>query len=156
MVIREATRDDLADIVAMLADDELGRQREDPTAPLDDAYSAAFDAIDADPNNHLVVLEDEGVVVGTLQVTFIPYLTFRGGWRAQVEAVRTASARRGEGLGGHLLAWAIDTAAGRGCHLIQLTTNADRDEARGFYERLGFEATHVGMKRYLDGDVRGR
>lgn len=156
MHIREATRADVAAIVAMLADDELGRLREDPTPPLDDGYWAAFDAITADPNNQLLVAEDQGEVVGTLQVTFIPYLTFRGGWRAQVEAVRTASTRRGEGLGRHLLEWAIDTAAARGCRLIQLTMNADRNETRRFYESLGFEATHVGMKLYLDGDVRGR
>ena len=156
MHIREATQNDVAAIVALLADDDLGRLREDPTTPLDDAYWAAFDAIDADPYNQLVVLEDQGEVVGTLQVTFIPYLTFRGGWRAQVEAVRTASARRGEGLGRNLLEWAIDTAATRGCHLIQLTMNADRNETRRFYESLGFEATHAGMKLYLDGDVAGR
>jgi GNAT superfamily N-acetyltransferase len=102
------------------------------------------------------VLEDDGEVVGTLQLTLIPYLTFRGGWRAQVEAVRISAGRRGEGLGRVLFEWAIEEAQRRGCHLIQLTTNKDRDDARGFYASLGFEATHDGMKRYLSGDVTGR
>jgi GNAT superfamily N-acetyltransferase len=115
-----------------------------------------FDAIDADPHNLLVVLDDRGEVVGTLQLTFIPYLTFRKGWRVQVEAVRTVATRRGEGLGGRLLRWAIDEAARVGCHLVQLTTNADRDKARHFSERLGFEATHAGMKLYIEGDVGER
>lgn len=156
MHIREATQDDVAAIVAMLADDEWGHLREDAELPLDDAYWGAFEAIAADPNNRLVVLEDQGEIAGTLQVTFIPYLTFRGGWRAQVEAVRTASTRRGEGLGRQLLEWAIEAAVKQGCHLIQLTTNSGRDEARRFYESLGFQATHAGMKLYLDGDVGSR
>lgn len=156
MEIRDATRADVATIVAMLADDDLGRRREDTTTPLDAAYWRAFGAIDADPNTRLVVLEEDGEVVGTLQLTFLPHLTYRGGWRAQIEAVRTAASRRGQGLGRHLLEWAIEEATRRGCHLVQLTTNADRGDARRFYEDLGFEATHVGMKRYLDGDVTGR
>ena len=156
MRVREARRGDVPAIVRLLADDELGQQRELPSDPLPASYWAAYEAIDADPNNRLVVLEDAGEVVGTLQLTFIPCLTFRGGWRAQVEAVRTATARRGQGLGGRLLEWAVDEARRRGCHLIQLTTNATRDEARRFYETLGFEATHAGMKRYLEGDVTGR
>lgn len=156
MHIREATQDDVAAIVTMLADDDLGRLREIAKAPLDDAYLAAFEAIDADPNNRLVLLEDQGEIVGTLQVTFIPNLTFRGGWRAQIEGVRTAAARRGEGLGRQLLEWAIETAARQGCHLIQLTTNSAREDARRFYESFGFQATHAGMKLYLTGDVGGR
>jgi GNAT superfamily N-acetyltransferase len=156
MRIREASRADVPAIVALLADDELGRHREDARTPLDPAYLEAFAAIDADPNHRLVVAEVDGEVVGTLQLSFLPYLSFRGGWRAQVEAVRTASGRRGEGLGGRLLRWAIAESERRGCHVIQLTTNAARPEAQAFYASLGFEATHQGMKRYLQGDVTGR
>ncbi|QBI20494.1 GNAT family N-acetyltransferase [Egibacter rhizosphaerae] len=156
MDIRDARRGDVPAIVSLLADDELGRQREDPNDPLPEAYWDAYAAIEADPHNRLVVVEEAGEVVGTLQLTFIPHLAFRGGWRAQVEAVRTASGRRGEGVGRRLLEWAIDEARAQGCHLIQLTTNAARDDAHRFYESLGFEASHAGMKRYLEGDVLGR
>lgn len=156
MRIRDATPDDLPAIVELLADDDLGRQREDPGTPLDPGYLAAFGAITADPNHRLVVAEEGGELVGTLQLTFLPHLTFRGGWRAQVEAVRTAGHRRGQGLGGQLLRWAIAAAEERGCHLIQLTTNASRGDAHRFYAELGFEASHQGMKRYLVGDVTGR
>lgn len=156
MQIRPATHDDLPAIVALLADDELGRQREAAGHPLPPEYGNAFAEIDADPDNVLVVMEDAGEVVATLQVTFIRYLTFRGGRRAQIEAVRTARNRRGEGLGRALMAWAITEAERRRCHLVQLTTNLDRGEAHAFYEELGFVATHRGMKRYLEGDVTGR
>jgi GNAT superfamily N-acetyltransferase len=156
MRIRDATADDLPGIVGLLADDELGQHREDTSTPLEPAYLEAFAAIDADPNHRLVVAEDEGGPVGTLQLTFLPHLTFRGGWRAQVEAVRTASGRRGEGIGSQLLRWAITESERHGCHLVQLTTNASRPDAHAFYEALGFEATHQGMKRYLTGGESGR
>jgi GNAT superfamily N-acetyltransferase len=124
---------------------------------LDRGYGEAFDAIDADPNHRLVVLETEpGDLAGCLQLSFVPHLTFRGGWRAQIEAVRIASDRRGEGLGRVLFDWAIHDARRRGCHLVQLTTNAQRPDALAFYESLGFDATHRGMKLYLQGDVTGR
>lgn len=158
MRIREATRADVPAIVALLADDDLGRQRERPHEPLADAYWSAWDAIDSDPNHALAVLEDEdaGEIVGCLQLTLLPHLTFVGGWRAQIEAVRIASGRRNQGLGRQLFNWAISEARRRGCHLVQLTTNVQRDEARRFYESLGFEVTHQGTKLYLDGDVSGR
>jgi ribosomal protein S18 acetylase RimI-like enzyme len=154
--IRDATHADIPAIVALLADDDLGRQRES-TEPLDRGYGEAFDAIDVDPNHRLVVLETEpGDLAGCLQLSFLPHLTFRGGWRAQIEAVRIASDRRGEGLGRVLFDWAIHDARRRGCHLVQLTTNAKRPDAQAFYESLGFDATHRGMKLYLQGDVTGR
>lgn len=158
MRIREATRADVPAVVALLADDDLGRQRERPDTPLADEYWSAWDAIDADPNHTLAVLEDEdgGAIVGCLQLTLLPHLTFVGGWRAQIEAVRICSERRGQGFGRELFDWAISEARRRGCHLVQLTTNAHRGEARRFYESLGFEVTHQGMKLYLDGDVSGR
>jgi GNAT superfamily N-acetyltransferase len=154
--IRVATEDDLGAIVGLLADDDLGRRREAFADPLPGEYRDAFAAIDTDPNNLVVVAEDEGEVVGTLQLTFIPNLSFRGGWRAQIEGVRTASGRRGEGLGRALLEWAIEEADRRGCHLVQLTMNRGRGEVVRFYEGLGFDASHVGFKRYLRGDVTGR
>lgn len=155
MQLREATRQDVPSIVALLGQDQLGHHRETPGEPLPDGYWKAFDAIDDDPNNLLVVAEDQGVVVGTLQLTFLPYLTFRGGWRGQIEAVRIAAERRGEGVGRQMMEWAIDQARRRGCHLVQLTTNRTRKDARRFYESLGFESSHDGMKLYLEGDVTG-
>jgi GNAT superfamily N-acetyltransferase len=146
--VRTATADDLPAIVALLADDELGRLREDP----DDLgpYRAALDAITADPHQELVVLDDDGPI-GTLQLSLLPSLTHRGAWRAQVEGVRIAADRRGEGLGGVLLEWAIATAAARGCRMVQLTTDRRRPDAHRFYESLGFTASHLGMKLALDG-----
>lgn len=155
MQLREATRRDVPSVVALLAQDQLGHHRETPSVPLPDSYWGAFDAIDDDPNNRLIVAEDQGVIVGTLQLTFIPYLTFRGSWRAQIEAVRVESTRRDQGVGRQLIEWAIDQARNRGCHLVQLTTNKARKDAHRFYESLGFEPSHEGMKLYLEGDVTG-
>lgn len=157
MHIRDAVRADVPRIVALLADDDLGRQRESDATPLDGRYWAAFDAIEADPNHQLAVLEvEDGQVAGCLQLSFLPYLTFRGGWRAQIEAVRVASAVRGAGLGRVLFEWAIEEARCRDCHVVQLTTNVQRPDALAFYEALGFEVTHQGLKLYLQGDVTGR
>ncbi len=146
---RHATRADVATIVAMLSDDPLGSQREESCTPLPDAYYAAFDAIEADPHHELVVAESEAGVVGTLQLSFLPYLTYRGGWRAQIEAVRVARNHRGAGIGARLVQWAIDRAQRRGCHLVQLTTDKSRPDAIQFYEQLGFQPTHEGMKLHL-------
>ena len=150
MRIRLATSEDVPDIVSLLADDPLGQQREDARSPLPAAYREAFAAIDADPNQALVVLEDAaGHVVGTSQLSFLRYLTYQGGLRAQIEAVRVAANRRGEGLGAMLFAWAIDEAKRRGAHVVQLTTDKQRPDARRFYEGLGFVASHEGMKLHL-------
>ncbi|HEX5404643.1 MAG TPA: GNAT family N-acetyltransferase [Pseudonocardiaceae bacterium] len=145
-VIRRATRTDVPAIVAMLADDPLGAQREQPGDP---AYLAAFDVLDADQHQLLVVAEVAGDVVGTLQLTFLPGLSRRGATRAQIEAVRVRGDQRGGGLGGLLINWAVDTARERGCALVQLTTDASRADAHRFYQRLGFAASHVGMKLAL-------
>ena len=144
--IRDATAADLADIVAMYADDGLGAAREQSVHPLPDAYLSAFHQLDADPSHRLVVAEAGGDVVGTLQLSFIPHLVLVGGQRAQIEAVRVRTDRRGSGLGREMIGWAIERARERGCVLVQLTTNARRRDAARFYESLGFEATHVGMK----------
>lgn len=150
LTVRRATRADVPAIVAMLADDHLGATREaalgssEAAAPA--SYLEAFEAINADPHQELVVAELDGEAVGTMQLTFIPYLTYQGGWRAQIEAVRIASTRRGDGLGHEFFAWAIERARQRGCHLVQLTTDKRRGDAHRFYEALGFVASHEGMK----------
>ena len=147
--VRPAGRADVRAIVAMLADDALGATRERFEDPLPQSYYVAFEAIDADPNHELVVAEMDGLVVGTLQLSVLPYLTYQGRSRAQVEAVRINSNRRGAGIGALLMDWAIDRARRRGCHLIQLTTDKARPEALRFYEQRGFRASHQGMKLWF-------
>ena len=149
MRIRRAARTDLPAIIGLLADDDLGRQSESPHEPLPESYYAAFAAIDADPRQVLVVGEIAGEIIATLQLTFIPYLAYRGGLRAQIESVRVDSRRRGGGLGRQLFLWAIERARQEGCHMVQLTTNASRADAQRFYTRLGFVPSHVGMKLNL-------
>ncbi|GGD49107.1 GNAT family N-acetyltransferase [Muriicola marianensis] len=150
MKFRKAIKDDLPAIVAMLADDPLGMAREDYREPLPESYVRAFQAIDVDPNQELIVLEnEEGEVIGTLQLSFLQYLTYRGGVRAQIEAVRIRKDQRGEGIGRKMFTWAIDRARERKAHVLQLTTDKKRPEAIAFYEALGFTATHEGMKMHL-------
>jgi len=146
MQIRTAQKKDLPAIVAMLADDPLGSQRERYEVPLPTDYYQAFASIDNDPNQELMVLEAEDHVIGTFQLTIIPYLTYQGRSRAQIEGVRIHKNHRGEGLGKEIFGWAIQRAKDRGAHLIQLTTDKKRPEALAFYKSLGFEATHEGMK----------
>ena len=149
MEIRQARREDLAAIVAMIADDRLGSVREVVGPELEPAYVAAFELISADPNQLLLVADDGGRAVATLQITFIPGISRRGMLRAQIEAVRVDSSMRGEGLGRTLVEWAIAEARRRGCGLVQLTTDRSRTRAHSFYVDLGFEATHLGMKLKL-------
>jgi GNAT superfamily N-acetyltransferase len=133
----------------MLADDALGTTREDSRLPLARGYTDAFAAIAADPNQLLAVVEDAGEVVGTLQLTFIPGLSHQGAWRGQIEAVRIAASRRGQGLGERLIGWAVEECRARGCLMVQLTTNLSRKDAHRFYERLGFRHSHAGYKLSL-------
>jgi GNAT superfamily N-acetyltransferase len=144
--IRRAVAADVPAIVDMLADDPLGAKRERPG---DASYAAAFKEIDADPRQWLMVAVAGEDVVGTLQLTFIPGLSRLGSTRALIEAVRVRSDQRGSGLGGELVRWAIETARTQGAAMVQLTTDASRKDAHRFYERLGFQATHVGMKLIL-------
>lgn len=146
---RIATEKDLDSIVAMLADDVLGRERERDEHPLPNSYVKAFKAISSDPNNELVVACYGNEVIGVQQITFTPYITHQGGWRATIEGVRTSSSVRGKGVGTKLIQWAIQRAKERGCHLVQLTTDKKREDALRFYERLGFKATHEGLKMKL-------
>jgi GNAT superfamily N-acetyltransferase len=142
VIFRTAAEGDLPAIVALLADDTIGAGREGDI----EAYRAAFADIDADPRSHLVVADIDGEVAGTLQLTFIPGLSRMGTERAQIEAVRVGSAHRGRGLGHQMIDWAIGAARRRGCGLVQLTSDKRRGDAIRFYESLGFEATHEGMK----------
>lgn len=149
MLFRKAERHDLDAIVRLLADDPLGSEREEYTVPLLPGYVQAFEAIRDDPNNELVVVELAGEVVGVLQLTFIPYLTYQGGWRALIEGVRVCASLRSAGIGRRLFDWAIDRARQRRCHMIQLTSDKTRPAALRFYESLGFVASHEGMKLHL-------
>jgi GNAT superfamily N-acetyltransferase len=146
IVLRRAVAADLPAIVALLADDPLGRMREDPLMPLRDAYRDAFAVIDRDPHQLLMVADEGQAAVGTLQLTFIPGLTRLGAWRGQMEGVRIHRDHRGGGLGQRMMEWAIARCRERGCRLVQLTTDRTRPDAHRFYERLGFVATHLGYK----------
>ena len=146
---RRARATDVPDIVRMLADDPLGATRDRNVTPLPESYARAFLAIDGDPNNEHVVADQDGRVIGVLQLTFIPYLTYQGGWRALIEGVRVDARARSQGLGRVLFEWAIARARERGCRLVQLTTDKTRPDAKRFYEGLGFVASHEGMKLLL-------
>lgn len=148
-LIRKATNADLPAIVALLADDPLGSQREVISDPVDARYRSAFAAIDSDPNQLLVVAADGGQVVGCAQITFIPGLSRTGMWRGQIESVRIAETHRRGGLGRRMFEWAIDACRQRQCGLVQLTTDKTRPDAARFYEALGFVASHEGMKLAL-------
>ena len=147
--IRIAQPNDLYPIVALLANDNLGVSRESLSAALDPAYERAFEEIQSDSNNELIVICDEHRVVGTLQLTFIPNLTYKGGRRAQVEGVRVDPEYRGQGLGKKLLLWVIQRAREHDCHMLQLTMNKTRQDSHHFYTSMGFAASHEGFKLLL-------
>lgn len=150
MNIRKAERKDVSAIVQMLANDALGKLREDYQEPLPERYYRAFDNIAKDPNQELVVIENEdGQVFGTLQLTFIQYLTYQGGIRVQIEGVRVQEDYRGKGIGKKLFLWAIERSKVKGAHVVQLTTDKKRPEALEFYKALGFQDSHEGMKLHL-------
>ena len=151
--MRGALRADLPAIVGLLADDSLGsgRERAADMAP----YERAFEALDADPSHLLIVGEllpgggGDAAVVATFQLSFLPGISRQGAWRSQIEGVRVADSLRGNGIGNVMVQWAIDESRRRGCALMQLTTHKTRLAAHRFYERLGFEASHQGMKLTL-------
>jgi ribosomal protein S18 acetylase RimI-like enzyme len=146
VAIRRARRDDVAAIIAMLADDHLGRARERLEEPLPDCYFAAFEKVERDANLTLVVAEDgEGRVVGCLQLCILPGLSSQGASRGLIEDVRVASDRRSRGIGEQLVQWAVGEARTKGCKLVELLTHHTRVDAQRFYERLGFAKSHVGM-----------
>jgi ribosomal protein S18 acetylase RimI-like enzyme len=146
VTVRRAVARDVPAIVRLLAADQLGATRDGgDLAP----YLDAFAAVDADPAHLLVVATSHGEVVGTLQLSFLPGLARRGALRAQIEAVRVDAGHRDKGLGSAMLGWALEESRSRGCALVQLTTDKRRTDARRFYERLGFTASHEGMKLFL-------
>jgi GNAT superfamily N-acetyltransferase len=149
VIFRLAKRGDLPSIVRMLADDDLGSQRERYEDPLPESYYAAFEQIERDANHELSVAELNGEVIGTLHLMFLPSLSFQGGLRAQVESVRVDKLYQGQGLGSNMLKWSIERARKRGAHVVQLTTHISRTDAHRFYERLGFKGSHLGMKLSL-------
>jgi GNAT superfamily N-acetyltransferase len=150
VIFRDARREDVPVIVAMLADDFLGADREvGGEADVGEAYFAAFDQIESDPWNRLIVAESGGRVAGTLQLTVLPGLSRHGMIRAQIEAVRVAAWTRGQGLGRQMIAWALDEARRAGCGVVQLTSDKRRVDAIRFYQSLGFEPSHEGLKLSL-------
>ncbi|MEU8043806.1 GNAT family N-acetyltransferase [Micromonospora echinofusca] len=144
VIFREAVRADLPAVVALLADDVLGRTRD--LTEVDAAYEKAFADIDADPRNQLIVADADGELLGCMQLTYIPGLGRHGAERQLIEAVRVRSDLRGRGVGGQMINWAIDQARQRGCALVQLTTDKTRRDAHRFYLNLGFLPTHEGLK----------
>ena len=148
---RKAKKSDVISIVQMLADDPLGQKREAFATPLPPQYYTAFENINQDSNQELVVVENmDKKIIGTLQLSFIPYLTYQGGIRAQIEAVRIHKNYRGQGLGENFFKWAINRAKERGAHVLQLTTDKKRPDAIRFYEKLGFKPSHEGMKLHFN------
>lgn len=149
VLFRAARRADLPAIVRMLADDDLGSQRECYEDPLPERYYSAFEQIDSDPNHELIVAECDGEVIGTAHLIFFPSLSFQGGLRAQIESVRVDKRFQSQGIGSQMMKWSMDRARQRGAHVIQLTTHKTRLDAHRFYERLGFKGSHLGMKLSL-------
>ena len=150
MKFRKATKDDIAHIVKLLANDELGSTREQHQESIPKSYYKAFENIASDENQELIVVEDaDASIIGTFQLSFIQYLTYQGGIRAQMEAVRVREDKRGNGVGKQIFNWATHRAADRGAHLLQLTTDKRRPEALKFYEKLGFKPSHEGMKLHF-------
>jgi len=150
MTFRPAQKEDVKFIVAMIANDKLGKLRENYQNPLPEKYYQAFQNIDNDPNQELIVIENkETEIIGTMQLSFIQYLTYQGGIRAQIEAVRIREDQRGKGIGEQLFLWAIERAKVRGAHLLQLTTDKKRPDAIQFYKKLGFIDSHEGMKMHF-------
>jgi ribosomal protein S18 acetylase RimI-like enzyme len=143
---RLAKRADLPSIVRMLADDDLGSQREHYDDPLPEAYFAAFAQIENEPNHELIVAERNEQVIGTLHLMFLPSISFQGGLRAQIESVRVDKQFQSQGIGSAMMQWSIERAKQRGAHVVQLTTHKTREDAHRFYERLGFKGSHLGMK----------
>jgi len=145
ITLRPARREDVAALIAMLADDHLGRARERLEDPLPQVYYDAFARLSSDPNIQLMVAEEGGNVVGCLQLCILPGLSSQGTSRALIEDVRVASDRRSRGIGEQLVQWAVGEAKARGCKLVELLTHHTRVDAQRFYERLGFVRSHVGM-----------
>jgi len=151
MKFRKATKEDILFIVKMMANDKLGKLREKHQEPLPETYYTAFEIINSDQNQELIVVENENdpKIIGTFQLTFIPYLSYQGGLRAQIENVVVRADLRGEGVGQKMFEWAIERAKERNAHLLQLTSDKKRPRSIKFYEELGFIASHEGLKLHF-------
>ena len=146
---RNATKEDISELIKLLSNDRLGAKREDASKPLNRRYINAIECIEKDPNNELTIVESNGDGVGMLQLTFIPTLTHMGSRRCLIESVRISKEYRSQGLGTNLINWAIARAKMKGCGIVQLTSDKQRPDALRFYESLGFQATHEGFKLKL-------
>jgi len=146
---RKATKEDLVHIIALLIEDDLGKTREVSGSKVDATYLKAFELIDKDPNQYVMICVMDKLIVGTCHLTIMPSLTFKGSIRMQIEAVRVSAQMRGQNIGEHMINYAIEYGKSRGATIIQLMTNKQRPRAKNFYERVGFEATHEGMKLFV-------
>ncbi|MBE0424964.1 MAG: GNAT family N-acetyltransferase [Lutibacter sp.] len=151
MIFRKATKNDVPFIIKMLANDKLGKLRENYQEPLPEYYYEAFDIINSDPNQELMVVEKENdaEIAGTFQLTFIPYLSYQGKLRVQIENVFVREDLTGQGIGKKMFEWAIERAKQQNAHLLQLTSDKQRPSAIKFYQNLGFIASHEGMKLHF-------
>lgn len=149
LIFREADKRDLSALVKLLADDDLGQLREDTSSTLNQGYIEAFQRIEKDPNNELIVVEQNTELVGMLQLTFIAYLTHKGSRRCLLEGVRISRQYREQGIGTQMIEWAIDRARAQRCSIVQLTSDKQRANALSFYRKLGFQDTHEGFKLKL-------
>lgn len=149
LFFRSASEEDLPEVLHMIADDQLGKSREYFEIPLPDYYVNAYEKIAADVNQDLMVALLDGEIVGTFQLSYLQYLTYKGGMRALVEAVRVKSTQRGKGIGRLIFEYITKHSRAKGAHMVQLTSNKKRTEALKFYESLGFEASHEGFKLHF-------
>ena len=147
---RKMQKYDLGVVVNLLADDDLGQFRENAGEAVNADYIRAFEEISRDANQYAAIFEINGVVIGCLQITFIPGLSRRGCLRGQIEGVRVARNFRGEGYGAKMIAWAVSECRRRGCRMVQLTSDKKRENAIQFYKRLGFVSSHEGLKLNLN------
>lgn len=149
MIFRKATKNDLPYIIKLMVNDKLGKLRENYREPLPQSYYDAFEIINSDPNQELMVAENDAEILATFQLSFIPYLSFQGKLRAQIENVFVREDLTGQGIGKKMLEWAIESAKSRNAHLLQLTSDKQRPRAIKFYEDLGFTSSHEGMKLHF-------
>jgi GNAT superfamily N-acetyltransferase len=149
LTYRSANPADLPFIVGLIVEDSVVVTNDDADDAMHADYTAALAAIDADPNEEMIVVEDAGVPVGCFQLSYLPGLMRRGMWRGQIEAVHVAAEHRNRGLGSEMMRWALERCRQRGCGMVQLTSNKKRLDAHRFYERLGFQKSHEGFKYYL-------
>ena len=149
LIIRKAHEEDLVQLIAMLAADDVGGHGDTTDESAYEDYLRAFHVIDASANEQLFVAELNGEIVGTFQLLFTRTLSGRGSLTMIIEAVQTRPDMRGRGIGARMMDYAVEEAKRRDCRLAQLTSNAGREDAHRFYERLGFVRTHAGFKMKL-------